>query len=425
MSTTIYPAKETTAQAILKEVKKLVTLQEAATMHDVVTLHDWAELRAIVEGGMAPEVLPVGTRISDELTDVVATPAASYQDCPWDVVRSTASEILLEMHHALPTATEFSPQQAFLYAIDGLPAGTYHVTVSGSTTTYERAPGDYQFTLTNDLPAGGQLAGFFAAGKAASVKAYSSPSATSATETCEVTSGSGGTALGTFTAAGISVPASGTPESAQSVTINDVAYTYYGLNGWQRVSYGNNRALHSPLYQWLNSDKASNWWVPKSVFDRPPTYVGKPGFLTALPAGLVEQLATVTRRVAVSYLCDGGSSAEPVVDEIECKMFLPSWEEQYLAVSGLYGGSAGLEGTAWEYWVEAKGTENPPAAGSTNVEYIRTKLSDKTAVYVFLQSCNRGNGGNVACVSSAGVCGNAGAYTANRVAPACAIRKSE
>lgn len=399
---------------------------------NIKEISDWDALADVVATGDGGRYLPVGTQFVVPWSSTGST--KTDYEMPLDVAHFCEGEIeggeaaiplmYLQTHYCLPDGMEFSPKQAFLYAIDGLPAGTYNVTVAA--TVYEREAGDYQFTLTQALPAGGQLAGFFDAGAAASVKAYASQVAASATETCTVTSGSAGTNLGTWSSAGVAVPASGTPESHETVTIDGQGYTYYGINAQSRVSYGNNRWLHSPLRQWLNAS-GDNWWSPATVFDRPPSYVSHKGFLTYLDPGLIAVMQPVKRTYALNYATDGGTSSAPVYDTCYDKVFLPCWEENYLKVDSSYGGKAGEEGCgeAWEYWRRAKGTSTPPAAGTTNTEYIRTRLDNKTAAPVFLASAHRSTGGNVAYVNSAGYCGNYYACTADRAAPACAIGKSE
>lgn len=404
-------------------IKKTVADHDAAIsgLIDVVsgtvnTVSDWGAIARAASNDL------VGIQVVDKLKNPANV--STVYDNPWDIVDYKSSVgLFLEMHHCLPDGTEFSPRQAFLCAIDAMPAATYNVTFSSKMG--DRQAGTYQFTLTQELPAGGQMTGFDNY-SGNTVKTYASSTSTTAIESVTVTEGSGGTSLGTFTVAGAqAVPASGTPASNSTVTIDGTTYRYYGLNSVQRVAYGNNRVIHSALYQWLNSALASGWWVPKTVFDRPPSYANWPGFLTLLSEDMVAHLKTVTRTFATSYAVDGGTASSPETDTMSCKVFLPSWEEQFLAVSNDYGAQAGLEGTAWEYWKRAKGTQNPPAAGTTNTEYIRTKINDETAAHVWLGSVYRGSGRYVACVTSSGLCGGNSACSAFRVAPACVIEESE
>ena len=405
----------------------------ANTTVSAALLADWTEVQAAIQGGLGPSILPVGTQIFTAFADNHGSETVNY-NAPWDVAHfgtgslsdgETINAMFAQMHYCLPFATQFSPQQAFLYAIDGLPAGTYNVTVSADT--YGRAAGTYQFTLANALPAGGQLVGFFSAGAAADVKAYASRATTTATETCAVTSGSAGTSLGTFSAAGDqAVPASGTPTTHKTITIDGTDYTFYGLNSQQRVSYGNNRWMHSPLRQWLNSD-GSGWYVPATVFDRPPAYVGYDGFLSMLPDSFVAAMKPIAQVTALNYVTDGGTAASSLTDTTYDKVFLPSWEQHYLAVSQNYGASAGLEGAAWEYWERVAGTTSPLPGSSSDPstyhpEFVQQDLTNAhTARYVWMRSCGRGYANYVAGVTASGYCGGNYANAGYFAAPACAI----
>ena len=395
----------------------------------VVAVADWDAIVEMVATGKGRDALPVGTQFGVPWS-TTGTTKTDYPSMPWDVVHyksnlvsggeSAIPLMYLQSHHCLPDGTQFSASQAFAYLIDGLPAGTYNVTVPA--TYASREAGDYQFTLASAAPAGAQLAGFWKDGGVAAVTVFASQTATTATETCAVTSGSAGTSLGSFSAAGVAVPASGTPDTKQSVTIDGTTYEYYGLNSQQRVAYGNNRWLHSAVRQWLNAS-GDDWWEPQTVFDRPPSYVSHKGFLTYLDPELVAVMRPVVRKYALNYGTDGGTSSAPEYDTCADKVFLPTWEEHYLAVNSSYGGVAGQEGCgeAWDYWKAASGASNPPAAGSTVTQYITTILGSGSAASVWVSSCLRYSGHYVASVTSSGGCGNGGAYDGYRCAPACAI----
>ena len=251
------------------------------------------------------------------------------------------------MHYTLPFATEFSPAQAFAKCVDGLPAGKYYVKVS--TDTYGRAAGNYWWEHTSNVPAGAQLTGFFASGTAASVKVYADEYSTSVLETCTVNSGTEGTYLGAFSAAGDEntgrVPASGTPTATKTITVGSSDYHIYGLNSQQRVSYGNNRYLHCPLRQYLNAE-GFNWYVAKTVFDRPPSYVARQGFLSGLPAEFLAKIQPVQRLTALNYVTDGGTSSAPLYDETYDLVSIPSGIEHFIADNASYGGGQGKEGVA-------------------------------------------------------------------------------
>ena len=407
---------------------------QAGTTVPSTLLNDWPAVRAAIRDGYASGIMPVGTQFVAGFEDSHASTTTDY-DAPWDIAHyadatidggDTIPVMYAQMHYCLPFDTQFSNYQAFLYAIDSLPAGTYNVTMGVSWGTNVVSGRTYQFTLTQALPAKGQLTGFYGAPDQSpsnwKVYAWASQTATSATETVDVTEGSGGVSLGTFTFAGAQqVPASGTPEANSTVTVDGATVRYYGLNALRRVAYGNNRWLHSPLRQWLNA-QGTGWYVPQTVFDRPPAYVSYPGFLSMLPAELVNSMRRVAQVTATNYETDGGTSSEPLSDVTYDRVFLPSWEQHYLRVDSSYGGTAGLEGEAWDYWKAVNGTSTPPAAGTTNREYIQFDLAGSHAARTcWMRSAGRYGGHTVAFVYSSGYCSLHTAISGLRVAPACAI----
>ena len=400
-------------------------------------LSDWSSLASEVAAGNGETVLPVGTQVKVEWT---VTNGSTKYDAMWNAVHhhttqleggSSAKTAVLQMDRCLPFDTQFSPYQAFLCAVTAIPAGTYNVKMGFSWGTHVVSGKSYQFTLTKELPAGGQLAGFYGAPDQAPsnwrVYAFSSATATSATETCVVSEGTGGTNLGTFTAAGYAiVPASGTPETVTTVG----SLRFYGLNSLHRVAYGNNRWLHSALRQYLNSS-GNNWWQPQTVFDRPPAYASHRGFLSGLPSEFVAQMVPAKHVTALNYVTDGGSAASPLYDTTYDKVFLPSGKEHFLAPTETYGGSQGQEGDVWEYWKRIGGAAAPLAWSSWgnfstyHVEMVQYDLAiPNTARYVWMRSAHRGYGYAVAHVYSLGSCNSNSATNGFRAAPACEIGQS-
>ena len=418
------------------ELSKLVLLKEIEIGHSVDELTDWGEYAAMVRDDTAPIAFPPAeTRFKVPFsTKASSTAEAVNYTAPINVVHYGSgvladTEIVkvghLQFHRCLPFDTQISNYQAFLYAIDGIPAGTYNVTMGfnwGSNVVNGKT---YQFTLTQDLPAGGQLAGFRGAPDQNPsnwrVYAYASRTAATETETVTPTEGSAGTNLGTFTVAGVTVPASGTPAAAQSVTIDGVTYTYYGLNSLHRVAYGNNRWLHSALRQYLNS-YGFDWWEPKTVFDRPPAYSARQGFLSGLPESMVEHMLPIARKTAISYAVDGGTSSAPEYDTTYDLVTLPSGREHFLVDNADFGGGQGMEGDHWEYWERVAGSSSPLAWWATHPEYIQYDLASPTSArYVWMRSAYRGSGTSVAIVTSSGACNGNYAVGGSRAAPACAI----
>ena len=405
-------------------------------------LEGWSQTAAQVHAGFGPVYFPTSSQIESEQWSTYPSSSGSKStyDALLDVVHhrtatlgtgDTLPVMELQMHYCLPFDTMFSNYQAFLYSVNGLPAGTYNVTMGFGWGTNVVSGKTYQFTLTQALPAGGQLAGFEGAPDQAPsnwrVKAYASQTATSPTETVTPTEGSSGTSLGTFTAAGVAVPASGTPSSTSSVTVGGTTYTYYGLNSLHRVAYGNNRWLHSAVRQYLNSF-GYGWWTPATVFDRPPAYVDRQGFLSGWSEDFVAHIRPILRKTALNYVTDGGTSGSPLYDETYDRFTLPSGIEHYLQDTSSYGGAQGQEGVAWDYWKSVANTSSAlgwSTWGNTatyHPEYVQYDIaSHSTARSVWMRSAGRGTGSGVAYVSSAGYCGNYAAVYGYRVAPACAI----
>ncbi len=414
---------------VAEQVKQTALLAAMAdTTARAAMLADWQQVASAIDGGLGAYVLPVASQVVTPWSDSRTNVSTQHQ-MAWNVAHhgtgalssgESGNVAFLHMDRCLPFNTEFSPYQAFLCAVTAIPAGTYNVTMGFSWGSKVVSGKSYQFTLTQDLPIGGQLAGFYGAPDQApanwKVYAFSSATATTATETVSVTEGTGGTNLGTFTAAGVSVPESGTPEVT---TVGSLQF--YGLNSLHRVAYGNNRWMHSPLRQFLNAE-GSGWWAPATVFDRPPSYASNDGFLTGFADEFVEAMQPIAQVTALNYITDGGSSASPLYDTTYDKVFLPSGLQHNLEANAYYGGAAGLEGEQWEYWMRAAGGSSPLAWGQTHTEYIQYDLENATAARgCWVRSAYRGGGHVAAIVISSGACSYGYAVLGLRAAAACAI----
>lgn len=249
---------------------------------------------------------------------------------------------------------QFDAPEAFYYAKNGLAAGDYYFTIDptydASYNTYKDT--GYQFTLTQDVPAGGVLTfpwGSNAQASGVKVSAYASRSATTATESVSVSSGTTGTNLGQLTTAG-------DPEN--------------NLNSIQRVRYGSNNWKQSAMRQYLNSDKAAgNFWTPQTKFDRPPSWnASADGFLRGVDPDFVSVLGKVNKITGLNTVTDGGGT-----ETTSEKVFLLSHTEAYC------GGS---EGTAYDYY---KNYSDLSAAGS-GADTNRIKYRNGTAKYWWLRS---------------------------------------
>ena len=295
---------------------------------------------------------------------------------------------------------QFDEREAFYYAPDGLAAGTYHFTLGAHTWVSGDVGKVFQFTLTQAVPAGGQLVfvqGYNVTLTGGSIRTFASGSSTTVIETAVMSEGSGGTDLGTL-----------------DNTING------NFNCCQRALLGSNRWSTGAMRQHLNSAKvAGQVWTPQTNFDRPPSWVtNTAGFMHGLDPEFVKICADVDLLTALNTVCDtsstegsAGTGYETTVD----KYFLPSRPE-------VFGGSDNTsdKGDAWQYY--SANSDVPGGSSNPNNDSNRIKVNmSGTPYYWWLRSPFVGGGHNVRHVHPAGDISYSGAYTSNGVAPACVI----
>ena len=295
---------------------------------------------------------------------------------------------------------QFDEREAFYYAPDGLAAGTYHFTLGAHTWVSGDVGKVFQFTLTQAVPAGGQLVfvqGYNVTLTGGSIRTFASGSSTTVIETAVMSEGSGGTDLGTL-----------------DNTING------NFNCCQRALLGSNRWSTGAMRQHLNSAKAAGQvWTPQTNFDRPPSWViNTAGFMHGLDPEFVKICADVDLLTALNTVCDtsstegsAGTGYETTVD----KYFLPSRPE-------VFGGSDNTsdKGDAWQYY--SANSDVPGGSSNPNNDSNRIKVNmSGTPYYWWLRSPNVGNGSSVRYVNPAGYINYSNAYNSNGVAPACVI----
>lgn len=402
-----HPATNEGQTAIAAELGKLVLLKERELNTSYTQITDWGEVSALVEDGAAVDVFPIGTILHAPWADVRAGNETEW-DFLWRVVHhgtavlrdgEVVPAMYLQSKLCLPFSVAFDAREAFYSApAGGLAAGTYRI---NGGTGYQKmlANTDYEFTLTQDLPEGGQL--YFKTSTysdtPAVVCAFASGSATTSAEECAVTvGGSSGTLLGSLS----------------------TAYTA-NVNHIHRHVLGNNRWRDSDLRQFLNAS-GSAWYAPRTPFDRPPTIAAtSAGFLAGFEADFVDHLAQVAVKTALPN-CDGGTSGGTEHDLTYDRVFLPSAEQLNWACTWL-GVPYGLEGDPWQYWLRAYG-QTPATMAATHTEYCMASMgAESTMRYVFERSAYRGSGGTVASCYASGHLSNSYAYNGYYCAPACCI----
>ena len=300
----------------------------------------------------------------------------------------------LQLHKEFDTALRFCSSEAAFY-IDantypqGLAAGTYNFTWTYDNVSVES--GTYQFTLAEDVPVGGQIVigtnGNTTALTSCKISTYAAAGDTNAIERdAAITSGSGGTSLGTITATGVTD----------------------SVNSAQRIMYGSNRWATSGIRQWLNADGAANtWWQAKTVFDR-PTNADVDGFLKDIDAAFLDIIGEVSKTTQKS-----GSDGYGLETTAE-KFFLLSRPEVY---GGTERSADGADGTVYAYYGE--GHSDLPSPG-TGADSNRIKYRDSSAQSWILRTPSANSIG-IRYIATSGGMASGYAMTRIGIAPACVI----
>ena len=341
----------------------------------------WRAIKENVKMGFGELLYPVGTEF-----EVECPSGAPYNSIIFVVVdhRVENSEHIMTMlmKHVI-YSTEFDAIQAIICPEETMPAGTYHFTLlSGYDMAYDGGK-NVQFTLANDLEAGGQIVMSWPYNQTWIGKNLTVYHAfgMSAIETCVMSEGTGGTDLG--------------------VADGTVSF----LNHTHRARYGSNNYKESAIRNWLDSDDAANTWQTQQTrFQRPCSYRTRAGFVTYLDPEFVAVIREGTHLNRTNEIFDlnGEKQAYSTTE----KFFLPSQEE-----IGFSSESGIVCGTVFDFY--------SGAAQSDKIKYDIT--AQTTTRNWWLRTPNSSYAYYERLVYSSGALGHGGAYTGLGAVAACEI----
>lgn len=385
-----------TGKMVVEALEKQNTILGALALIQTKSQTDWSTVRYLVKNRTAQNIYDFGDQFIDVWKDTVNTKdyEFSWQVNHFEDVTLESGETIpgmfLQMHYAHPFGVQFSQARAFYKCPDGLQAGTYHLKLGQDWGTYAKKDTYWQFTLTQSVPANGKLAGFIQMPDVATsnwkVISYQ-PNGIDKIETVSVSSGQGGTDLGTMA------------YTTRSGNMNSMQETAYGWNRWKT----------SALRQYLNSDKKKGeWWTAQDEWDIAPDQLSKyDGFLCGMPQEMLDVMKTVKVSTYTNTVQDGGEE-----DVTYDKVFLPSLKEIHCApqVEG--------EGSIHEYWKRKSGSLTPLAQYGMYPQMITYAVENHlSAQNVRLRSAHRGSALSTWSVNSSGNVGNNGAWLADRFSP--------
>ena len=368
----------------LKDIQNALNLIALGNVSDI---NDWDDIARIVRNGLGEKAFPIGTQLSVSRGDGVAPYVFDVVDhrTVTDPFTNTTKPGMALLMHRVIYGRAFDAVEALFYCETALPAGTYHFTIPDYDTTYGGGE-TYQFTLTQQVPAKGQIVLSWAYNTqvtAGNIKTYSSATSTTAIETATLSVGTGGTDLGT---------ADGTATN---------------MNHIHRARYGSNNYKESALRQWINADGAAGaWWTASNKFDRPVDYAASAaGFLNGVDSKFINAAGYTDIPCKTNNTFELPNWTKNTAYTVQDKFFLASRNELGFGTENV------AEGTVFKLY-----------DGATNADRIKYDFSSTaTARYWWVRSPYPGNAGVVRCVNAGGSLYSSYAYYGYGAVPACII----
>ena len=301
--------------------------------------------------------------------------------------------ITLQMHDEYSTAMRFNIQEAAFYVDadvypSGLAAGTYNFYWNYATGSLVK--GDYQFTIAQAVPVGGQIVinmnSTGAAVTSCLITTYTEVGGTTVIEdNVAISSGNAGTSLGTIS------------KSSQTVTVNCAQRIYGGSNDW----------VDSDIRQWLNaSGVAGTWWIPLNRFKRPNG--GNAGFKNSMDSDFLDVIGSVIKKTQKNITNGYGMALS------EEEIFLLAQPEVYGTLTYATDGS---EGEPYSYYKDNSDLLEPGNAADSN----RVKLRNSSVSAWWLRSPSVDEAATTRVVSSDGRVTTSGGASNVGVAPAVVV----
>lgn len=312
------------------------------------TFTSFKDIQNNVRLGRGPMYYPVGSEIKtrDSVTEqdiiwvVRAHDHHKAADSSIEHTMTIETKYVYSSPNNLAYSVSYDAPEAFYFAENGLVAGTYNFTASKRRFYTSDNGNKFQFTLTQDVPAGGQLVLNTTYSKSLNgiaIKSYINGSSIDPIETVTLSKGSEGTNLG----------------------ITDG--TSKNINYIRRIECGSNNYAQSAVRQWLNSaNDVGQVWTPMTKYDRPPEWTKNySGFMQRLPSDFLEivQPAIIpccTNSVFETDNLDGTSVAINQVYNLSDKFFLLSRPE----ITGGWNDPKLKDGVQLEYYKNLSFTEN-------------------------------------------------------------------
>lgn len=366
----------------------------------------WDTVVQVVRSGNGPAIFPIGTEftVNKTLDDVTypITFVVRDHDHYQMADPSLTHSMVLETKYVYGSATAyksliFDAREALYYAAAGLEAGAYSFTVKDQAWYPEDNNVTFYFTLTQDVPAGGQLvisAQYNQSMQDKQMRSYPSVNSTTAMETVVLSS----------------------TEIPGAVNLGATDGQTENMNFLHRIVIGSNNYAQSNLRQWLNSEgNVNTYYTAQTKFDRPNgNLIGSDTAYAGFAHGFGDDFLNAVKATIVPYRTndvyevdslDGTVQAKSTVYNVKDKFFLLSRPEIY----GSWDSSSLKDGEQLEFYV-----------GLTNTERIKYD-SFGSARRCWLRSPFPSFGGYVRYVNTDGSLDNGSAINGIGATVACVI----